>query len=258
MTNPFLNQQPAPAPAQQPQAAPANPFGPGVPAAPAQQPQAAPGNPYGQPQQQAQYQAPAPATAPQQQYQAPAPQQQAAAPALNMGDLRSAGAPIVGNGRGAALPDMYGRLVLVFPLSLTRVPKKAEHITPEQRAAGNVDQDQLTATVVVLDDGNGGMAPIWYGGKPHLLGGAPHTDSAPLPYVRKAMWLNQSRLVSQLRDFLPTGGPGTGGMICGRVVKAGPENNAPWYLQGANEQELALAGKYLELVQSGTYEHPLA
>ncbi len=279
MTNPFAQpaQQPAAAPEQpavnpyapqQPQQAPAaggNPFGNGVPTQPAAAPQ---GNPYAQPQQ--------PAAAPQylgqpgpaapgyaqpqaQPTYAPAAvaPQHSAPPALNIGSLQSAGAPVVGSGRGAQLADMYGRLVLIFPLSLTRVPRKAEHVTAEQRSRGDLDQEQLTATVVVLDDGNGGMQPIAFGGKPYALPPTPHTDSAPLPYVRKAMWLKQSRLISQLRDFLPQGG-GVPGMICGRVVKAGPEHNAPWFLQGATEQELGLAGKYLELVQQGVYEHPLA
>jgi hypothetical protein len=174
-----------------------------------------------------------------------------------MGGLRAAGAPVVGEGRGAKLADMYGRLVLVFPLGLTRVPRNPQFITAEQRQRGDLDQDRMTATVVVLDDGQGGMTPIGYGGAPYALPPKPHTDSAPLPYVRKGMWINQSRLISQLRDFLPQAG-GAPGMICGRVVKAGPQNNDPWYLQGATEAELTLAGQYLELVQQGVYGHPLA
>jgi hypothetical protein len=47
-------------------------------------------------------------------------------------------------------------------------------------------------------------------------------------------------------------------MICGRLFKTGPEQNAPWYLQGANEAELALAGQYMQLVSAGQYPHPLA
>jgi hypothetical protein len=254
--------------------APTNPFAPNVPAAP--QPQAAPApaqhNPYAQPAPAAPapvapqaYAQPALAnnpyaqqsqTAPQT-YAAPAPvQQQAAPPAINPAGLVAAGAPVVGEGKGAKLADMYGRLVLIFPLSLAVVPRNPQYITNEQRQQGNVTQERLTATVVVLDDGQGGMQPIGYGGQagPPPI---PHSEFAPLPYVRKAMWINQSRLISQLRDHLPAAG-GQPGMVCGRVVKAGPAGNDPWYLQGATEQELHLAGQYLQGVQVGHFPHPLA
>jgi hypothetical protein len=267
--NPFAQpaaQQPAYAPQQQPAQVPAgNPFGAGVPAQPAPQ-----GNPYAQPVAPQAYQPPAqqPAYAPQQQAPAayaPPAQQQAPAqipsgppPALNVGDLRGAGAPPpVGDGRGAKMADMYGRLVLVFPLAIARRPRNPQYITAEQRARGDLEQDQLTATVVVLDDGNGGMQPIAFGGAPYELPPRPHTESSPLPYVRKAMWITQSRVIGQLRDSLPQPG-GAPGMVIGRVVKAGPQRNDPWFLQGATEADLRLGGQYLELVQQGVYPHPLA
>ena len=225
--NPFA-QQGAPAPEQQ-QAAPA-------------------ANPYAQ-QQAQQYAAPAAAAPVQQQY-APA----GAPPAL--GAVANAPAPVVGDGKGAALPDMYGRLVVIFPFKLERVQRRPEHITAEQRAAGNTEQDRMTATVVVLDDGQGGFTPIAYGGKPYALGGTPHTDSAPLPYVRKGMWLNQSRLISQLTASMPAPG-GWPSPVCGRIVKTGPEANAPWYLAAATDADLALVNQYMQLVTAGQYPHPL-
>lgn len=256
--------------------APTNPFAPGVPAEQPQQPASAPtaGDPFAQaapapvqqqsqyapapvaPQAYAQSQQPAPvAQAPVQQWQQQTPTQ-SAPPAINPAGLVAAGAPIVGEGKGAKLADMYGRLVLIFPLSLAVVPRNPQFISPEQRQQGNVTQERLTATVVVLDDGRGGMQPIGYGGQagPPPI---PHSEFAPLPYVRKAMWINQSRLISQLRDHLAAAG-GSPGMVCGRVIKAGPAANDAWYLQGATAQELQLAGQYLQLVQGGTYPHPLA
>lgn len=232
MTNPFLPAQP-----QQQPAAPANPFAAPAPAAPQGFGSTLGANQF-------------PAAA------QPAPQ--AAPPALDMGRLASAPAPVVGEGRGAALPDMFGRLVLIFPLSIQRVPRNPQFITQEQRARGDVEQDRLTATVVVLDDGQGGRQPIQYGGKPYALPPTPHTDSAPLPYVRKAMWINQSRLISQLRDSLPSAPGAAPGMVAGRVYKAGPNQNDPWYLIGATEQEIALVRQYLEAVQAGQFPHPLA
>ena len=72
------------------------------------------------------------------------------------------------------------------------------------------------------------------------------------------MWINQSRLISQLRDSLPTGPGQPCGVVIGRVTKAGPQQNDPWYLLGADENDMALANKYLEGVQVGHFPHPLA
>ena len=222
-----------------------NPFAPAV---PQQAPPAAPGNPFASPA--------VPAPAAPQAYASPSPVA-APAPELNLGGLRSAAAPVIG-GTGAKLKDMFGRLVLIFPLSIQRVPRSPQYITAEQRARGDVDQDRLTATVVVLDDGQGGQSPIAWGGDPYALPATPHTNSDPLPYVRKGMWINQSRLISQLRDALPATPGAAPGMIAGRVTKAGPNNNDPWYLIGATEAEVALVRQYLEAVQAGHVPHPLA
>jgi len=172
--------------------------------------------------------------------------------------LRGAPAPIVGEGRGAKLPHMYGRLVLVFPLSITRKPRNPQFITPEQRQRGDLEQEQVTATFVVLDDGQGGMQPIRFGGDPSAFPPVPDTESAPLPYVRKGLWVTQSRVISQLRDFLPAGPGHPAGMVCGRMVKTGPARNDPWYITTATDAELALAGQYMQLVAAGQYPHPLA
>lgn len=273
--NPFQQAQQAPAPEQH---AAANPF--------AQQAQApAAGNPYAgaaqqvqqqaHPVQQAAASAPAPAANPfaQQQVQQAAPAYQQQAPAAQvqqqyapvagpsgpppaLGPVSNAPAPVVGDGKGATLPDMYGRLVVMFPFKLERVMRRPEHITAEQRAAGNTEQDRMTVTVVVLDDGQGGFSPIAYGGKPYALGGTPHTDSAPLPYLRRGMWINQTRLISQLTASLPAPG-GWPSPVCGRIVKTGPESNAPWYLAAATEADLNLVNTYMGLVASGQYPHPL-
>lgn len=251
----YAPQQPAaPAPPAQPAG---NPFAPSVP----QQP-AAPAQPAYAPQQPAYAPAAPQGYAPQQQapqaYAAPAQPAVGAPPALNVGDLRGAGAPPPTGGKGAKLADMYGRLVLCFPLSISRVARNSQYITPEQRQRGDLDQERMVVTVVVLDDGQGGMQPIAYGGAPYALPPTPHTTSEPLPYVRKAMWITQTKLIEQLRPFLPAGPTGTPGMVAGRVVKAGPQGNDPWYLQGATEADIALAGQYLQLVQSSQYPHPLA
>lgn len=237
--NPFAQPQQPQQPAQQPGGQP-NPFAPGV---PAQQPATAP---QAYTPQVAQQQAPA-ATVP-----TPPP------PALNPRGLVGAPPPPPsGDGKGAKLAHMYGRLVLVFPLAVARVAKNPQFITQEQRQRGEIDQDRMTATVVVLDDGAGGMSPIEFGGAPWEMPPKPNTEREALPYVRKGMWINQAKLIEQLRPFLPQPG-GAPGMVCGRVVKAGPTHQDPWYLQGATEQELGLATVYLDLVAKGQYPHPLA
>lgn len=270
--NPFAQQQAAPAaPAAAPQQA-QNPY--------AQQ-QAAPAAPqaYAPPQQAPQQYAPpaAPqnftnnpyATAPgaptvyggaPQQYAPPAQQ---AGPPVALGQATAPPPPVAGGGKGAKLPDMYGRLVIIFPHALQRVPKNASFITDADRASGNLEVDRMTATVVVLDGGaTNNMTPIAFGGNPHALGGRPHDQSAPLPYVRKGMWLNQSQLIGQTSDYLPgraRGGPnGSPGAAVGRLVKTGPEQNAPWFLTTPTDAELKLANDYLGLVMQGQYPHPLA
>lgn len=256
MTNPFAQQQPA----EQPQTT-GNPFAPS-PTAPAQQPPAAPS--YG-----AQAGgAPAPAwlaqataapvapPAPPAQYAPPAAPQ-AAPPAIN--GFRSAGAPpAAGTGKGPKLPHMYGRLLMIFPLSRAQRPKKPEFITPEQHASGQTTQDTVTATVVVLDSGPGQMQPISFGGNPAAFPPVPDTESAPLPFVRKAMWITQTQIIGQIEGDLPAGPGAQPGVVLGRLTKAGPERNDPWYLLPASPQDEELARTYLGLVASGQYPHPLA
>lgn len=242
-SNPFAQAAPAPAAP----AAPANPFGGGVPAAPAQ--------PYGSGQWQGQQAAPA-APAPQ-----AAPVAAAAPPVLDPNALGAAAPPPASYAKGPELADMYSRLVLIFPLSLEiGVPRNPKFISEADRLKGNTTQDRLTATLVILDSGPGtppgGM--ISWGGNPHALGGSPHTNHDPLPYVVKGKWISQSKLVAQCKPFLPQAPGAPAGMVAGRLAKEGPEANAPWYLVAATDAELDLARTYLRLVGQGQYPHPLA
>jgi hypothetical protein len=245
--NPFA--QPASQP-QQPQQQPAaNPF-----AAPAQQPQQAP---YGQPQQQPAYGGGYPQQAAPNAYAQP--QQQAAPPAaLDPSALNAAPTPPPsGDGKGAKFPDMYGRLVIMFPLSFEQRPKSPQFLTQQDRSNGNLMQDQITTTVVVLDDGRGGFSPISWGGDP--MRNVPPTDTVALPYVRRAMWISQTKLIAQLRPYLPASPGAAPGMIFGRVLKAGNEHNSPWYLSSdVTEADTQLARTYLNLVAQGQVPHPLA
>lgn len=191
-----------------------------------------------------------------QQQAAPAQQRQAAPPPL--GQLNAAPAPVVGGGQGPNLVAMYGRLVIAFPLAIETVPRNPKYITDQQRAQGNVTQERMTVTFVVLDDGHGGNSAIAYGGAPHEMPPRPHTQSAPLPALSQALWISQSRMVQQLRPFLPAGSGAAPGMAVGRIVKSGPAHNDPWYLESANDRDMVIAQYYIDAVARGEFPHPLA
>lgn len=260
MTNPFAQNVPAAEHQAPPQGAPSNPFAGAAPqpvpaqpapqayAPPAQQPYQVPPAPNGY------YGQPAPQQ-PQQQAYAPVPQ--AAPPALDPNALAAAPPPPpAADGKGAKFENLYGRLVLLFPLSRESKPKNPRFITDQDRASGNLMQDQITATIVAIDDGRGGYAPVTWGGDP--MRNVPPTDTAPLPYVRRGMWISQSRVIAQIAPFLPQTPGAPGGMVFGRLVKTGPEHNAPWFLQSPTEADTAAARNYLQLVASGQVPHPLA
>jgi hypothetical protein len=263
--NPFA--QPAPpapaAPVAPQQPAAANPFAPGVPAQQAPAPVAP--QAYAPPQQQfaagvATYPG---APTPVQHYAPPAPaapQQGYAAPALDPNALRGAGAPPASYVKGPQLPDMYDRLVLMFPLSIERVERNSKYITDQDRANGNMTQDRMTTTIVILDSGRGtppgGTIP--WGGAPQALPPTPHTNNDPLPYIVKGKWITQTKLIDQCRPFLAHAPGAAPGMVAGRMVKRGPAHNDPWYLESATEADLNLARTYLGLVANGVYPHPLA
>lgn len=278
--NPFA-QAPTAQPAQQPQAAAPNPFG-AVPTAPApaqatasapafpaqgnpfppQAPAPAQPSPFPAPGQQVAGQATygVPQQVPAQQWQQPPAAAPAAPPAFDMNRFGAAGAPPATGGKGPDLAAMYSRLVIMFPLREETVPRNPQFVTAEQRAAGNVNQQRLTATLVVLDSGPGTQpgGSIAWGGNPQVLGGQPHPNNDPLPYVRKSMWINQTKIIEQARPFMPATPGGAPGMLVGRPVKTGPEHNAPWYLTTATDQEMELARTYITLVTQGQYPHPLA
>jgi hypothetical protein len=243
MTNPFA--PPATTPPAQPYAQPqqpAAPAQPGNPFGPAAQPQAAP---VAQPMQQ---QAPQSYGPPGQQGSSQWPQGAAPAP---LGQFGRPQAPTIGGGQGADLVAMYGRLVLVLPQKLEHgLPSKfTDPATGQPRT-----QDRMTATFIVLDGAN----PIAFGGNPYSMPPVAHTKSEPLPHVSKALWISQSKLIEQCQEHLPAPGQTQGGMVLGRLVRAGNEANSAWILQDATPQDEEIANYYLAGVASGQFAHPLA
>jgi hypothetical protein len=266
MTNPFAPQPAAPAPAP----VGTNPFGPATPVEPAA-PAPAPGNPFGPgpAAPPAPYAPPAPAYVPPSNPPAPAPAygQPAsnggspwpagaqAAPPPTLGRAAAPAPPSEGGGRGAKLPDMYGKLCIVIPTAYDPARQKNAQFI---KAGESTTQRQMTVTFVVIDDGTfRGQRPIEFGGKPYAMPPTPHNQSAPLPYINKGVWINQTRMIDQLMPNLP-GGPKAGEIVVGRPFKTSPEHNAPWYLSTPTHEELVFAQLYLDAVAAGHLPHPLA
>jgi hypothetical protein len=216
MTNPFLPQQPAPAPAapQQPNpyAAPPAPQGYGQQPQYTQQPAQ---NPYAQPQQQ----------------QYPAQQQTAPVPPGGNGLVAQPGSfstppppSATGSGNMPKIGDLQGRLLIVLPESLQR--GLASKFMGQNGQAQTVDR--LTATVVVLDGG-----PLQWGGT------APGSarQNADVPYVIKGLWIQQTKLIEQLDEPLRMRLAGQPGLALGRLWKTGTEQNAPYVLAAPSPQD---------------------
>jgi hypothetical protein len=253
--NPFAGAQQRPPAQTYPPQQPAQAYAPQQPQAYVPPTQSPYSNPYGvAPGAQ---NSPAVYGGPQQQPQAYTPMPQGAPPALDPSMINAAPPPPPSaDGKGAKLENMYGRLVLFFPHSRESKPKNPGFITDQDRASGNLMQDQVTATIVVIDDGRGGYSPVQWGGD--LTRNQPHTDTAQLPYIRRGMWISQTKLIAQLTPFLPQGPGAAPGLVIGRPVKSGPERNSPWYLQAPTEADTAAARNYLDLVRTGQVPHPLA
>ncbi len=229
MTNPFMPQAPAPA-APQPQG---NPFAP-------QQPQQAP--PV-QPQYTQQ-----PAQQPQQQPQAypnnggsPWPQgATAGGPGLvaQPGQFSTPPPPSAsGQGGQPRVADLQGRLLIVLPESIQRgVPSR--YLGQNGQAQ---TQDRLTATVIVHDGG-----PLaWF---PKANGQTMAQRTENVPYVIKAMWIQQTKLIEQLEEPLRLRLQGQPGIALGRLWKAGPGANDPYVMAPPNPQDVALYDQYVSQV----------
>lgn len=220
---PIANPYASPTPAT----APANPY---AATAPAPAPVAAP----------TPYTPPAPATAPAPQFAAPAPTPAPVAPAAS-GD--PFGDPAPQAARGPRLREMYGRLVLITPKLVERVPARDEKARAQSHD-GKVDR--MTADVVILDGG-----PCAYGGEPEKPGGAPHDKVAQPPHRNRDMFISSAGLISQCRDALAKRQAGQPGMVLGRLRVGAAKQadyNPPWLLDPATDADKAIARAYLATI----------
>jgi hypothetical protein len=244
MTNPFMP-QPQQAPPAQPQQPAGNPY------APQPQPQQPQGNPYApQPQQPAQPQYAPPAQpqytqqpaqhayAPQPQY---APQQQAPAGLIaRPGQFNAPPPPSASGASGMPkVSDLQGRLLIVLPETIQRA--MPSRFTGPGGAPQT--QDRLTATVIVLDGGNGPFT--WTRA---AQGQQPQTQTQGTPFVIKGLWIQQTKLIEQLEEALAMRLRGEPGISLGRLWKTGPSNSDPYVLASPNPQEVAEYDAYVSQV----------
>jgi hypothetical protein len=229
----------------------------------------APTNPYAAPATANPYAAPAPATAPANPYAtapapAPAPAPATAqptpapAPAPAGIDWSRVGAPATApttapapaggdpfgdpaprEARGPRLQEMAGRLILITPKLVERVPAR------DKDRVGQYD-NRMTADVVILDGG-----PCAYGGKPEGRPPVPHDKVAQLPHRNRDMFISSVGLVSQCREALDKRQRGEPGMVLGRLgygEQSDPTKSAPWLLLPATDADKAIARQYLSTV----------
>ena len=202
--------------------------------------QQAPQNPYAQQSAFQQGAASYPSVQPMQPQYAPRPQY-SGAPAGNglvaqPGQFVPIGAPPAdASGDMPRLSDLTGRLILFLPERLERgVPSQFKNDDGSPRS-----QDRLTATLVILDGG-----PVVWGGQTP----ATPRQQEQIPYVAKAFWISQSKIISQLDAALQlrlSGGPG---LTIGRLWKTGTEQNSPYVLQEPNAQDVQIYSEYVSRV----------
>jgi hypothetical protein len=149
------------------------------------------------------------------------------------------GAPAPQLPRGPRVRDMYGRLLLITPRLVERVPNTAEGAAPGAMV------DRMTADVVILD------GPCPYGGSPEKVPPVPHTKMADVPHRSAGMYISSVGLVSQCREALAKRAANQPGMVLGRLsvgVAKGPTLNPPYLLTPATEADKVLARQFLASV----------
>lgn len=135
--------------------------------------------------------------------------------------------------------DIHGRLLLIVPEKVERVPNKNKDAKPGEM------QNRMTADVIVLDGG-----PLNYGGTPEKLNGAPHNKVAQLPMRIEGLYISAVGVVSQCRVALHnrlTGTPGVT-MVVGRLLAGeakDEKSSPPYYISEPTDDEKALARAYL-------------
>lgn len=193
-------------------------------------------NQYQQPQQYPPSYAPAypQVPQPQPQYVQPAPQQYAApAPAAapqGFGLSAPGSAPSAGS--FPRIADLEGRLLCMLPKVFEeKIPRTGKFAKPGET------QDRMTVDIIVLDG-----APFQFGGSD----GKPHDKVGYAPSRFNGCYVNQTVLVSQLRDAYDRYRREGAGAVVGRLIQGvATQGNPPWKLADPTPDEIALAEKFL-------------
>lgn len=142
--------------------------------------------------------------------------------------------------RGPRPQELYGRLVLIIPKLVEKVPSQ------DEKAPAGTMVDRMTADVIVLDGG-----PLHYGGKPEKLPPIPHDKVAQIPFRQASMYVSAVGVISQCRDALAKRERGEPGMVVGRWMtgqQSDPRKQPPYLLEKATDADKALARQYLATV----------
>jgi len=137
---------------------------------------------------------------------------------------------------------MYGRLLIVIPKDVEKVNRR------DPKTGETKVQDRLTADVVIVDEGQGGIA---FGGEPEKLNGRPHDQVAPLPYRAVNMYISAVGVISQCRDALDARKAGNPRMVLGRLTvgeSKGADMNPPYLLAPATPEDRQRALAYTRTI----------
>lgn len=126
-----------------------------------------------------------------------------------------------------SVASFYGRLIMV-------TAKKMESL-PDNINRGQM-KTRITADVTVLD----GLGPV-----PLMKGNPPQPTGQTVPGPDfTGVWIESSRVVSQLEEFVGTGRPVLG-VISLRDTSRGPGKGNPWSLEQATPEQRAQAVNFL-------------
>lgn len=144
--------------------------------------------------------------------------------------------------RGPRVRDMFGRLLII-------IPKEVEKVSRRDPKTGETKiQDRLTADVVIVDEGVGGVA---YGGEPEKLNGKPHDQVAQLPFRATNMFISAVAIISQCRDALDARKAGNPRMVLGRLTvgeSKGADMSPPYLLSPATPEDRQRALAYTRTI----------
>lgn len=149
--------------------------------------------------------------------------------------VRPAAPPPPGQGAGAKVSDLKGRLLIVLPESVRYgVPSKFNNADGTAKT-----QDIMIATVIVLDGG-----PLRWGATPQNPAGKVEN----VPHVIKGCWIPQTGLIVQLDPALKMRQSGQAGIALGRLWQVGNAQTDPYVLAEPSPEDVQVYNQYVSQV----------